>query len=221
MPIFATEIMLFGTVYIKASTQEKAENVMRRLCSNVIDARDRTWFEYNAPEVMPRVKFADCFTLDATLLPIKLVEVSERHVALAQRNFFMGRRETVIADADHPRKFDDMFVYTDDIEVTTTAFVRADTIDQATAIMVNLKRVRVDLDDEYWRWFSDLGLNDEENDDLPMVLSSALYLVGPVSETMARSWPEPTYSRMADGQLVEDIIEPKFNPEWGFVEDFV
>jgi hypothetical protein len=178
MSFYAVEVQLYGTVYIKASTLEKAQTILDRLCSQTIDARDRAWFSDVSFEHVPPVSFSSSLTLDLVLPGSDPVEVTERDVELAQRSFVLGSRDVIVPFAEKAQGFKTP-VFTVDVGVTTTAFIKAESPDEAAAISSKFEnRLHVELQMGYWLWFSMLGFDDDENDGLPVVLSSALKIVG-------------------------------------------
>jgi hypothetical protein len=179
MSIYAVEVQLYGTVYIKASTLRKAQRILDRLCSKTIDARDRAWFSDVSLEHVPRVSFASSLTLDSVLPGSQPVEVTERDVELAQRSFVLGSRDVIVPFAEQAEEFTEMPVFGADVGITTTAFIKAASPDEAATISLTFKnRLHVELQMGYWLWFSMLGFDEDENDGLPVVLSSALKVLG-------------------------------------------
>ncbi|UIK01536.1 hypothetical protein LZK82_30855 (plasmid) [Rhizobium leguminosarum] len=192
MSFYAIEVLIYGTVYIKASTLQKAQKVLDRLSSNTVDARHRAWFSDVSFEHVPRVSFASSLTLDATLPGSQLVEVTERDVELAQRSFVLGSRDVVVPFAERAEEFNEMAVFTTDVDLTTTAFIKAYSLEEARIITSKFQeQFHVELQMGYWLWFSKLGFNDHENNGLPVVLSSALKVIG-ASEACAleQRWPD-------------------------------
>jgi hypothetical protein len=180
MSFYAIEVRIHGTVYIKASTQEKAEQILERLRSKTIDARHRVWFTEAPFEYVPRVSFATSFTADARLPGAKLIKVPERYVDLSQRSFVLGSRDIVVPFAECATKFNEMPVFASDADVTTTAFIQAESIEEAEVTMTKFNsNTHIDLQMQYWRWFSKLGLDKSQKLNPPIVLSSALQFVGP------------------------------------------
>jgi hypothetical protein len=179
MRFFAIDVRLYGTVYIKASTRQKAQEKLDRLGSTTIDARHRAWFSDVSFEHVPRVSFSSSLTLDAPLLGARLTEVTERDVELAQRSFILGSRDVVVPFAELAEEFKAMPVFGTDVDLTTTAFIKAKSPEQAMVVASEFqKRFHVELQMGYWRWFSMLGFDEDENDGLPVVLSSAITVGG-------------------------------------------
>ncbi|RWX14300.1 hypothetical protein EHI45_13515 [Rhizobium leguminosarum] len=192
MSFYAVEVRIYGTVYAKAPTVEKARRILDRLSSKTIDARHRAWFSDVSFEYVPRVSFASSLTLDATLPGSQLVEVTERDVELAQRSFVLGSRDVVVPFAERAEEFNKMPVFTTDVDLTATAFIRAESLEEATTMASQFEEhFHVELQMGYWLWFSKLGFNDHENNGLPVVLSSALKVIG-ASEGCAleQRWPD-------------------------------
>ncbi|MGO8061467.1 hypothetical protein ACC716_25095 [Rhizobium johnstonii] len=192
MSCYAIEIHLYGTVYIKASTLQKAQRILDRLSSKTIDARHRAWFSDVSFEYVPRVSFASSLTLDATLPGSQLVEVTERDVELAQRSFVLGSRDVVVPFAERAEDFNEMPVFTTDVDITTTAFIKAMSPEEAWTIASQLQeQFHVELQMGYWLWLSKLGFDDDENDGLPLVLSSAIKVIGASKGGgLEQRWPD-------------------------------
>ncbi len=179
MSYFAIDVRMYGTVYIKASTLQKAQRKLDQLSSRTIDARHRAWFSDVSFEHVPRVSFSSSLTLDAPLRGSKLAEVTERDVELAQRSFVLGSRDVVVPFAEIAEGFTGMPVFATDFDLTATAFIKAELPEQAMVVASEFqKRFHVELQMGYWRWFSMLGFDEDQNDGLPVVLSSAIKVVG-------------------------------------------
>jgi hypothetical protein len=208
MAYFSIRIRIFGTLYVKASSQSEGERVLRRLCSNSLDASDRGWFSEADFRSLPRASFGTSFTLDSPLDKSALVKVTKEAISSAQQSFDEGTRRQLLPNGREFEQFWDMPVFTDDLEIVTTAFIRANSKNEAQTIADNLTRIHIDLETEYWRWFSDLGFDEAEEWDMPVVLSSSFQLVGPAdSSGMFRRWPDITYTRGESGEDVETVVK--------------
>ena len=178
MSFYALEVQLYGTVYIKAPTLKEAKKILDRLCERTIDARDRAWFSDVSFELVPRVSFSSSLTLACALPGSQPVEVTERDVELAQRSFVLGSRDVIVPLAEEAAQFTQMPVFATDVDVTTTAFIKATSRQEAAAISSQFNgHIHIELQMGYWLWFSLLGFDDDENDGLPVVLSSALKII--------------------------------------------
>ncbi|TBD04742.1 hypothetical protein ELH21_10195 [Rhizobium leguminosarum] len=192
MSFYAIEVLVYGTVYIKASTLQKAQRILNRLSSNTIDARHRAWFSDVPFEHVPRVSFASSLTLNATFPGSQLVEVTERDVELAQRSFVLGSRDVLVPFAERAEEFNKVPVFTTDVDLTATAFIKAESRQEARIIIWKFQeQFHVELQMGYWLWFSKLGFDDDENGGLPVVLSSAIKVIG-ASEGcgLEQRWPD-------------------------------
>ncbi|MBB3139116.1 hypothetical protein FHS26_006901 [Rhizobium pisi] len=192
MSFYAIEVLVYGTVYIKASTLQKAQKILDRLSSNTIDARHRAWFSDVSFEHVPRVSFASSLTLNATFPGSQLVEVTERDVELAQRSFVLGSRDVVVPFAERAEEFNKVPVFTTDVDLTATAFIKAESRQEARIITSKFQQqFHVELQMGYWLWFSKLGFDDDEMAALPVVLSSAIKVIG-ASEGcgLEQRWPD-------------------------------
>jgi hypothetical protein len=179
MSFYANEVQLYGTVYIKASTIREAQRILDRLSSRTIDARHRAWFSDVSFEHVPQVSFSSSLTLHAALPGSQPVEVTERDVELAQRSFVLGSRDVTVPFAEQAEQFTQMPVFATDVDVTTTAFIKATSLEEAVAISSQFNgHIHIELQMGYWLWFSTLGFEDDENDGLPVVLSTALKIIG-------------------------------------------
>ncbi|WP_426122885.1 hypothetical protein [Pararhizobium sp. PWRC1-1] len=217
MSFYAIEVRIFGTVYIKAPDQQTADRILDRLCTKTIDARDRVWFSEIEPQYLPMVSFGTSFTPDEPVAGAQLVAVSERAVELAQRSFVLGWRDTLVPSAEVIAEFEDMPVYSTDLDLTTKAFIRAENLQQAERILKTFKGTHIDLEMQYWRWFAKPGehfVGDPETAP-PLALSSALHVSGRSTEcALYRAWPETLYRRGADGKRVPIEVNIIRNPAW-------
>lgn len=213
MSIYACEIRIFGTVYIKAANPGKARRILDRLCGNTLDAKDRVWFSEASFEALPRVSFSTSFMSDGLIQGARLVEMNERAVKLAQRSFFAGSRDYVMPYASRAEEFEDTPVFSVDVDITTTAFVCAKDAAEADATIAEFKDSHIDLSMGYWAWFSTLGLEGPDGD-FPIALSSALYVVAPSNGCeLYRRWPEVMYKQDAEGNRVEVVEEGDYPVE--------
>jgi hypothetical protein len=193
MRIFAIQVRLFGTVYIKQPDISKAEAVLVWLCGQTINAKDRGWFSEESFEFLPLVSFATSFTPDGPVAT-KYTRQTKREVDLAQRSFVSGFRDTLIPNNDDFRQVTKMPLFAVDMDVITTAFVKANTVAEARKLVGLLNGTHVDLQMFFWRWFSDIGF-DEDESHLPLILSTALEFVGPSQGCkLYQRWPDLTYN---------------------------
>ena len=178
MPIFATEVRIFGTIYIKASDIDEGQQVLERLCTRTFDARDRVWFSDASFESLPQVSYSTSLTGDVVLPTAQLVEVSSRDVEIAQRSFLTGSRDYMAPNAETFVEMEDLPVFSVDVDIETTAFVKAKSSDAALVELKGFEGSHIELSAGYWCHFSLLAF-DEEEDLPPIALSSALKLLGP------------------------------------------
>ncbi len=224
MSFYSIEVRIFGTVYIKAPDQQTADRILDRLCTNTIDARDRVWFSETEHQYLPMLSFGTSFTPDEPVAGAQLIAVSERAVELAQRSFVLGWRDTLIPNAEVVAEFEDMPVYSTDLDLTTKAYIRAENLEQAENILKTFKGTHIDLETQYWRWFAKPGehfVGDPETAP-PLALSSALYVSGRSTECeLYRAWPEICFRMGSDGKYVPIEVEIVQNPEWPEFYDLV
>ena len=189
MSIFSIQVRLFGTVYIKQPDISKAEAVLVWLGGQTINAKDRGWFSEESFEFLPLVSFATSFTPDGPVAT-KYTRQTKREVDLAQRSFVSGFRDTLIPNNEDFRQATGMPVFSVDMDVITTAFVKANSIAEARKAVELLNGTHIDLETQFWRWFSDVGF-DEDATDLPLLLSTALQFVGPSKDCkLCQRWAD-------------------------------
>lgn len=143
-------------------------------------------------EYVPRVSFATSFTADARLPGAESVKVPERYIDLSQRSFVLGSRDVIVPFADRATDFEEMPVFSCDVDMTTTAFIQAKSLEEAEDTMKGFNSsTYIDLETQYWRWFSKYGFNKSEKFNPLIVLSSALHFVGPSEGLdLEQRWPE-------------------------------
>ncbi|UIK01535.1 hypothetical protein LZK82_30850 (plasmid) [Rhizobium leguminosarum] len=204
MNIYAIEIMLKGNAHIKAISHKQAERILDNNCSNTIHGQDEEWFS-NAPSRYPtRASLSTKFTVTGPVVAATFIEVPRRTVHAAQDRW--GRYWHGLRWPYPPlsKEHEGVPVYSTSLDLTTTAFIRAKGIAAAEAVVAEFNQMTLDLLDDNSRWFSRHALEDEGGPDLPIVLSSALYLIG-TSEghQLCQTWPErpcqgPRFVAMTD-----------------------
>ncbi|RWX14299.1 hypothetical protein EHI45_13510 [Rhizobium leguminosarum] len=194
MNIYAIEIVLKGNAHIKATSHEQAERILDNNCSNTIHGQDEEWFSNAPSRYRTRASLSTKFTVTGPVVAATFIEVPRRTVRAAQDRW--GRYWHGLRWAYPPlsREHEQVPVYSTSLDLTTTAFVRAIRIDAAEAVVAKFTQLTLDLLDDNSRWFSSRALGDEGGSDLPIVLSSALYLVGKSEGCqLSQVWPDGPY----------------------------
>lgn len=188
MPYFAIPLEMAATVYIQAASFGEAQSKLEQVLSQSIDALDERWFS-GAPYgalFFPEFSFATAMTIfkptsEQACSAIEFADVSR----------MMQSREENKKSCVLPRSPDwfgegKMPIYTVDVQVRTTGFVKAISLDVAQSFVAGLDDTGV-----HWevaeQWFEIDGLQD----DFPLILSPNLMISG-VSEDLELTlrWPE-------------------------------
>jgi hypothetical protein len=206
MTLYAIEIMLQGSVHVKATSLEQADRILSRTGSNTILGLDDEWFSDGPDALRQRVTFSTRFKAMGALPAAKFVEVPLSSVKQSQDRWWRDWHGLRWPYDPLKKAHEQVPVYSAVIEMTTTAFVSAPSIEAAATVLTKLRGLDLDLLTDSSRWFSIAALG-EGGADLPMVLSSALYLVGKSqSAELSQSWPDfpykgPKFITLADGFL--------------------
>ncbi|TBD04741.1 hypothetical protein ELH21_10190 [Rhizobium leguminosarum] len=194
MKIYAIEIMLKGNAHIKATSNEQAKRILDNNCSNTIDGKDDEWFSDIPFRYRRKASLSTKFTVAGPVVSATLIEVPRRTVHAAQDRW--GRCWHGLRWAYPPlsKEHEQVPVYSKSLDLTTTAFIRAKGIAAAEAVVAEFNQMTLDLLDGNSRWFSRRALEDEGGSDLPIVLSSSLYLVGKSEGCqLTQIWPDGPY----------------------------
>ncbi|WP_028732954.1 hypothetical protein [Rhizobium leguminosarum] len=194
MNIYSIEILLQGNLHIKATSHEQAERILDNNCSNTLDGKDDEWFSDVPDRYRQRASFSTKFTAIGPIDGAMFVEVPRRTVLAAQDrwqcNWHGLRHPYPQLSAAHEQ----VPVYSTSLDATTTAFVRVNGIAAAEAVVTKFSQMTLDLLNDNSRWFSRRALEDGGGSELPIVLSSALYLVGKSEGCqLCQTWPERPY----------------------------
>jgi hypothetical protein len=193
MNIYAIEILLQGTVHIKATSKEQAERILAHNCSNTIHGRDK-WLLKVLPCQRPRASLSTTFASAGSVGGANFVGVSKRTVYAAQDRWPRNWDGLRWAYEPLSTEYELVPVYSAELDVTTTAFIRANDVDEAEAVLAKFNQSSLDLSTDRSRWFSRMALDDEGRSDLPIALSSALYLVGKSKGSeLSQTWPDGPY----------------------------
>jgi hypothetical protein len=206
MNIYAIEILLEGKVHVKATSSEQADRILNNTCSNTIFGEDGGWFSDVPDAFRQRVTFSSKFSLVGPIEGASFVEVSRTIVHAAQKRWsrhWQGLRWPYSSlTTDHEQ----VPVYSTVIDMTTTAFVRAASVEAANSVLTRMKGLEAALQADRSRWFAIDALG-EGNWDLPVALSTALYLLPKANDRLlSQSWPDapykgPKFITLADGFL--------------------
>jgi hypothetical protein len=194
MKTFAVEVQLQGTIHIKATSQKQAERILEKICSNTIDGGDGEWFSDIPSRYRSRASFSTKFTATGMLQGASPVEVPNRSVNAAQR-----RWQSNWAGLKQPydglsKAHEQVPVYSASLDLTTTAFIFAENVDLASLVVDRFKQTSLDFLDGGARWFSGWSSDDKKRSALPLVLSSALYVVGKSKSCkLTQAWPDHAY----------------------------
>ncbi|MGO8061468.1 hypothetical protein ACC716_25100 [Rhizobium johnstonii] len=194
MNVYAIEILLQGSFHIKATSNEQAQRILENNCSNTIDGQEEEWFSDNLSRYRPRASLSTKFTATGPIAGATFIEVPKRTVHAAQDRW--GRYWHGLRYPYPPlsKEHEQVPVYSTSVDLTTTAFIRVRGIDAAEAVVTKFNQMALDLLSDNSRWFSKRALEDEGGSDLPIALSSALYLVGKSEGCqLCQTWPERPY----------------------------
>ncbi len=193
MNIYAMEILLQGTVHIKATSKEQAERILAHNCSNTIHGKDK-WLLNVPPSQRPRASLSSTFAAAGSVVGANFVGVSKRTIRAAQDRWPRNWEGLRWAYEPLSNEYELVPVYSAELDVTTTAFIRANDVDEAEAVLAKCNQSSLDLSIERSRWFSRIALDDKGSSHLPIALSSALYLVGKSKGSeLSQTWPEGPY----------------------------
>ncbi|TAY25179.1 hypothetical protein ELH93_34350 [Rhizobium leguminosarum] len=196
MAYFSLPLDLVATVYIQAASLTEAKTKFDRIASKGIDARDKRWFS-NAPFgsfFLPELSFATSMTLlKPTGRGCGEIEESDLRQQLTSRE--QNLKASVLPHSADWFGEGTLPVYTVDLHVRTTGFVRAASLGEAEAFVAKL-----DDNGVHWetaaQWFEFDGMNDKE---YPLILSPSITVVG-ISRgcEVSLRWPlskdEPDYA---------------------------
>lgn len=175
MAYFSLPLDLVATVYIQAASLTEARTKFDQIVSKGIDARDKRWFS-NAPFgsfFLPELSFATSMTL---LKPSDLAcsEVEESDLLQQLTSREQNLKASVLPHSADWYGEGKLPVFTVDVHVHTTGFVKAASLAEAKAFLAE-----VDGDAVHWetaaQWFEFEALNDEE---YPLILSPSISVVG-------------------------------------------
>jgi hypothetical protein len=193
MTLYAIEIMLQGSVHVKATSLEQADRILSKTGSNTILGLDNEWFSDGPDAFRQRVTFSTDFTAKGSLPGAQFVEVSLDSVKQSQDRWWRDWHGLRWPYNPLKKAHDQVPVYSATIEMTTTAFVSAASIEAAATVLPKISSLDLDLLTDSTRWFSTAALG-EGGSDLPIALSSALYLIGRSQNTeLLQSWPDFPY----------------------------
>ena len=193
MTLYAIEIMLKGSVHVKATSLEQADRILSKTGSNTILGLDKEWFSDGPNALRQRVTFSTDLTTKGSLPGAKLVEVSLDTVKQSQDRWWRDWHGLRWPYDTLKKAHEHVPVYSAIIEMTTTAFVSSASIEAAATVLTKMSSLDLDLLTDNTRWFSTAALA-EGGSELPIALSSALYLIGRSKDTeLAQSWPDFPY----------------------------
>jgi hypothetical protein len=206
MTQYAIEIVLQGRVHVKATSLEQADRILSKTGSNTLLGLDDEWFSDGPDALRQRVTFSSRFKATGPLPGAEFVEVPLGFVTQSQDRWWRDWHGLRWPYDPLKKAHEQVPVYSSAIEMTTTAFFRAANTEAATTLLTKLRGLDLNLLTNCSRWFSTAAL-DEGGSELPMVLSSALYLIGKSQGAeLSQSWPDfpyegPKFITLADGFL--------------------
>jgi hypothetical protein len=206
MNIYAIEILLKGKVHVKATSPEQAGRILENTASNTIFGENEDWFSDVADAFRQRVTFSSKFRFVGLIQGSSMVEVSERVVHACQERWQRDWHGLRWPYTPLTTAHEQVPVYSTAIDMTTTAFVRAASVEEANSVLSRMTGVDLDLLADGPRWFSRNALGEGEWD-LPVALSTAIYLLPkPNDRLLTQSWPDrpyngPEFITLADGFL--------------------
>jgi hypothetical protein len=193
MTLYAIEIMLRGSVHVKATSLEQADRILSNTSSNTILGLDEEWFSDGPDAFRQRVTFSTRVEAIGSLPGAKFVKVPFGAVKKSQDRWWRDWEGLRWPYNPLRKAHEQVPVYSATIDMTTTAFVSAASIGAAATVLTKVKDLDLDLLTDRTRWFSTAALG-EGVSDLPIALSSALYLIGKSqSAELSQSWPDFPY----------------------------
>jgi hypothetical protein len=193
MTLYAIEIMLRGSVHVKATSLEQADRILSNTSSNTILGLDEEWFSDGPDAFRQRVTFSTRVKAIGSLPGAKFVKVPLGAVKGSQDRWWRDCEGLRWPYNPLRKAHEQVPVYSATIDMTTTAFVSAGSIGAAATVLTKVKDLDLDLLTDRTRWFSAAALG-EGGSDLPIALSSALYLIGRSQDAeLSQRWPDFPY----------------------------
>jgi hypothetical protein len=194
MTLYAIEIMLQGSVHVKATSLEQADRILTNTSSNTVLGLDKDWFSDGPDAFRQRVTFSTRVKARGSLPGAKFVEVPLGAVKASQDRWWRDWHGLRCPYNPLEKAHEQVPVYSSTIDTTTTAFVSAASIEAAATVLTEMSSLDLDLLAGRTRWFSTAALG-EGGSDLPVALSSALYLIGKSQGSeLSQSWPDFPYA---------------------------
>jgi hypothetical protein len=188
MPYFSIPFEMAATVYIQAASPPEAQSKLEQVLARGIDARDKRWFSGAPYGVLffPEFSFATAMTIfkptsEQFCSPIEMADVNRMMLSREENKklFILPHSPEWYGEGKTP-------IFTVDLHVRTTGFVKATSFDEAKAFVAGL-----DDTDVHWevaeQWFELDGLQDE----FPLILSPNLLISGIAEASkLTMRWPE-------------------------------
>jgi hypothetical protein len=83
-------------------------------------------------------------------------------------------------------------VFTTDVDLTATVFIKANSLEEAGSIAATFgEQYHIELQVGYWHWFSKIGFDPDQDGGLPITLASALKVVrSSRNYPLEQRWPD-------------------------------
>ncbi|MEH6691082.1 MAG: hypothetical protein V7774_07860 [Pseudorhizobium pelagicum] len=205
MDVYAIDMEVWGSVYVQANNLAEATLKLEELCPLVVDVHDRRWFSRG-----DQISLADAFTLFAPVKGQRPVRVAMGSVRAAMRPSVRGEKKYWVRSNRDDHQINGQCVFTVDVLLIATAFVRAESASDADAVFNALDGIPVHLEDGA-KWFRLPGLEDP---DLRLVISPMFGFVGP--------WPDLEEYETEDDEVVSSRLPYRLGVgDQGVTEDLV
>jgi hypothetical protein len=194
MNIYAIEVLLQGTLHIKATSQAQADRILEKVRSNTIDGEDEDWYSDVPSPYRSRASFSTEFAVRGPIEGSKLIEVPSHSMIGAHQHWayrWKGLREPYAALS---KGHEQVPVFSSRVDLTATVFIQAETSTLAKQVVDSFYEAKLDLLSGNSRWFSKQAMNFDKEASSPVVLSSALYILGKsIGCELTQVWPDHPY----------------------------
>lgn len=188
MAYFSIPLNLAGTTYIQSESLAKAQTKLDQVLSRSIDARDKRWFS-DAPYgtmFLPEFSFSTTMTLFKPEPGQSCSEIDDADVVREMLSREHNRKSAVLPNSPDWYGEGKLPIYTADLDVRTTGFIRATSLHEAEAFAAQIEDTGV-----HWevanQWFEIDGLNEE----YPLILSPNMTVAGVAKgDSVSMRWPE-------------------------------
>ena len=192
MNLYAIEVMVRGTLCVKARNLGKARYVLDRLSTKTVDATDDKWFSSAPFDARPKVSFANEFLVVSAIPNSPVVQVSDDAMRVANEPFYEGRTWRAISNADE--KIDVQWpVFSLSVDLTGTVLARAESVEEASIAVNALSDFTVEERRRSNKAVTSL-VPLRKNLEASIFLADRLYLVGPSDgQKLGQVWPDEPY----------------------------